>query len=115
QALRAQLAGGWGVRAVELVREHGRSLLVLEDPGGEPLARLLGEPMEPASFLRLAVGTAAALAKLHRRGLVHKDLKPAHILVNCTDQQPRLTRFGIASRLPRERPVPQPPAVHART
>jgi len=114
-ALRDQLDGAWAARPLELVREHGRSLLVLEDPGGEPLARLLGEPMELGSFLRLAIGTAAALAKLHRRGLVHKDLKPAHILVNCTDQQPRLTGFGIASRLPRERPVPEPPEVIAGT
>src|SRR5215475_6231256 len=114
-ALRDQLGSAWAVRPLELVREHGRSLLVLEDPGGDPLARLLGEPMELASFLRLAIGIAGALAKLHRRGLVHKDLKPAHILVNCADQQPRLTGFGIASRLPRERQAPEPPEVIAGT
>src|SRR5262249_45959205 len=113
--LRDQLDGAWAVRPLELVREHGRSLLVLEDPGGEPLARLLDEPMELASFLRLAIGIARALANCHQRGLIHKDLKPTHILVNSTDQQVRLTGFGIASRLPRERQAPEPPEVIAGT
>jgi hypothetical protein len=33
--------------------------------------------MEVGSFLSLAIGIATALGKLHRRSLVHKDLKPA--------------------------------------
>jgi hypothetical protein len=32
----------WAVRPLELVRDVGRPMLVLEDPGGEPLERLLG-------------------------------------------------------------------------
>ncbi|WP_217469195.1 hypothetical protein, partial [Paraburkholderia ultramafica] len=52
--LKDELNGAWVVRPVELVREDGRTLLVLEDPGGEPLARLLGAPMELDSVLRLA-------------------------------------------------------------
>jgi PAS domain S-box-containing protein len=113
--LKDELEAAWAVRPLELVRERGQTMLVLEDPGGEPLSSLLGKPMEPASFLRLASGVATALAKLHQRGLVHKDLKPAHILVNCADQQARLTGFGIASRLPRERQAPEPPEVIAGT
>jgi serine/threonine protein kinase len=107
--LREELDGEWAVRPVELRRERGRTVLVLADPGGEPLDRLLATPMEVESFLRLAVGIAAALGKLHRSGLVHKDLKPAHILANCSDGQVRLTGFGLASRLPRERQAPAPP------
>src|SRR5271165_3399325 len=44
--LKDELDGVWAVRPLELARERGRSLLVLEDPGGEPLDRLLGAPME---------------------------------------------------------------------
>jgi serine/threonine protein kinase len=113
--LRDELDRAWAVRPLELGRVRGRSMLVLEDPGGEPLVRLLGQPMELGHFLRLSIGIATALAKLHQRGLVHKDLKPAHILVNCADQQVRLTGFGIASRLPRERQAPEPPEVIAGT
>jgi serine/threonine protein kinase len=78
-------------------------MLVLEDLGGEPLNRRLGSPLEIGSFLRLAISIATALGKLHRRGLVHKDLKPAHIVANCADGQVRLTGFRIATCLPRER------------
>jgi len=78
------------VRPLELVREGGTTLLlVLEDPGGEPLERLIGAPMAVGSAVRLAVGIAAALGKLHQRGIVHRDLKPGHILVNCLDGEPQ--------------------------
>src|SRR5271167_353708 len=107
--LRNELDGAWAAHPLELVREDARALLVLEDPGGEPLARLLGAPMEAGGFLRLAIGIAATLGKAHQRGLVHKDLKPAHILVNCADGQVRLTGFGIATRFPRERKTVEPP------
>ncbi len=109
--LRNELDGAWAARPLEFVREDGRAMLVLEDPGGEPLARLLGQPMELGVFLRLAIGVAVALGKAHQAGLVHKDQKPGNILVNCADGQARLTGFGIASRLPRERQAPEPPEV----
>jgi PAS domain S-box-containing protein len=114
-ALRDQLEGAWAVRPLALVREDGRTALVLEDPGGEPLARQLGAPMEVMTFLRLALGIVQALGKLHRRGLVHKDLKPAKIMVDCPDGQARLTGFGLATRLPRERQAPDPPETIAGT
>jgi serine/threonine protein kinase len=107
--LKDKLDGAWAVRPLELVHEHSRTMLVLEDPGGEPLDRLLGAPMEMRRFLRLAIGIVAALGKAHQRGLVHKDLKPTNILVNCAGEEVRLTGFGIASRLLRERQAPDPP------
>jgi PAS domain S-box-containing protein len=107
--LKDELDGAWAARPIELVRDRGRTMLVLEDTGGEPLHRLLGAPMEMRSFLRLAVAVAAALVQVHRRGLVHKDVKPANILVNRTTGEVRLTGFGMASRLPRERQAPTPP------
>jgi PAS domain S-box-containing protein len=114
-SLKDELDSAWAVRPLELMHEDGRTLLLLEDPGGEPLEQLLGAPMDVKRFLGLAAGIAAALGKLHQRGLVHKDVKPANILVNCADGQPRLTGFGIASRLPRQRQAPDPPETIAGT
>ena len=108
-SLRAELDPGWAVRPLALAPHKGRTMLVLTDPGGEPLDRLLGRPMELTQFLRSAVGVSAALGQLHGCGLVHKDVKPANILVNRASGEARLTGFGIASRLPRERQSPAPP------
>src|SRR5215831_12375023 len=104
-----QLDGPWAARPLDLVRDAGRTMLVLEDAGGEPLERLLGPPMEVERFLRLAIRIAVALGNVHQRGLVHKDIKPANILINGATGEVRLTGFGIASRLVRERPSSQLP------
>src|ERR1700679_2138578 len=97
--LKDDLDGAWAVQPLELVREGGRTMLVLEDTRSEPLDRWLGAPMEMRRFLRLAIAVAAALTQVHRRGLVHKDIKPANILVDPTTGTVKLTGFGIASRL----------------
>ncbi len=114
-SLRGELDLAWAARPSSLVRHRGRPLLLLEDPGGEPLARLLGQPWEITSFLRVAIGLATALGRLHERGLIHKDVKPAHVLVNAATGAVWLTGFGITSRLPRERQAPEPPEVIAGT
>ena len=113
--LKDEFDSAWAVRPLDLVRDAGRTMLVLEDPRGEPLDRLLGTPMAVGRFLRLAVGIAAALGKLHQRGLVHKDIKPGNILVNAATGEVWLTGFGIASRLARERQAPHPPETIAGT
>src|SRR3954470_9496504 len=113
--LKDELDGAWAARPLALMREAGRAVLVLDDPGGEPLDRLLGGPMEVGRFLRLAIAITSALGKLHHRGLIHKDIKPANILVGCADGHVRLTGFGIASRLSRERRAPEPPETIAGT
>ena len=104
--LRSELDPAWAARPLRLVTDNGRLTLLSEDPGGEPLLRLLGRPWEITSFLRFAIGLAAALARLHGRGLIHKDIKPANILVNDATWAVWLTGFGIASHLPRERQAP---------
>ena len=113
--LKDELDGAWAARPLALMRDAGRTVLVLDDPGGEPLDRLLDGPMEVERFLRLAIAVTSALGKLHQRGLIHKDIKPANIVVNCADGHVRLTGFGIASRLSRERQPPELPETIAGT
>jgi PAS domain S-box-containing protein len=113
--LKDDLGAAWAARPLELIREGGRTTLVVEDPGGEPLELLLGAPMEVERFLQLAISIAVAMSKLHQRGLLHKDIKPANILVNHATGAVKLTGFGIASRLPRERQPADPPELIAGT
>src|SRR4029077_5475742 len=102
-SLRDELDSGWAVRPPALSEHHGQMTLVLEDTGGETLDRFLPGPMELTRFLRFAVGIATALSGLHEKGLIHKDVKPPNVLLNPATGQARLTGFGIASRLSRER------------
>src|ERR1700674_3788865 len=108
-ALKCELDAGWAARPVALMRYNDRMALVLEDPGGAPVDRLLGRPLDVSHFLRIAIPLAGALRQVHERGLIHKDIKPANILVDAASGGVWLTGFGIASRLPRERQSPAPP------
>src|SRR3984885_4811816 len=111
-SLAAELDPAWAARPLALSRHEGRTILVLKDPGGEPLDRILerghGQLLDVARVLRIAIGLTTALGQVHRRGLTHKDIKPENVLVD-DDDRVWLTGFGIASRLPRERQVPAPP------
>jgi PAS domain S-box-containing protein len=114
--LKDELDEAWAVRPLELAHDGAQTMLVLEDVDGfEPLERLLGSPMEMRRFLRVAARIASAVSKLHRRGLLHKDIKPVNILVNRAAEEVKLTGFGVASRLPRERQTAGPPQTIAGT
>ncbi|MEA2626448.1 MAG: hypothetical protein QOD06_2493 [Candidatus Binatota bacterium] len=114
-SLRGELDSAWAARPVSLVHRNGRPTLLLEDPGHDLLANLVGHPWQVAPFLRVAIGVAAALARLHARGIIHKDVKPPNVLVNVATGDAWLIGFGIASRLPRERQAPEPPEAIAGT
>jgi PAS domain S-box-containing protein len=114
-SLRAELHPAWAVRPVELTQHEGQTVLVLEDPGGEPLDQLVGTPMEMGQFLRVAISLSAAVRQLHGRGLIHKDIKPANVMIEPSTGKVWLTGFGIASPLPRERQSAETPEFIAGT
>ena len=122
-SLAAELEPAWAVKPLALTRHEGRTILVLADPGGEPLDRILDrdgqEALDVPRFLALAIGMATALGHVHQRGLIHKDVKPENVLVTFEPGDDAghvwLTGFGIASRLPRERQSPAAPETVAGT
>jgi predicted ATPase/signal transduction histidine kinase/GAF domain-containing protein len=103
-ALRAELEVAGAVRPMALTRHGEQMALVLDDPGGMPLARLLGRPWGVAEFLRIAVPLTGALRRVHEQGLVHKDINPANMLVDLASGAAWLTGFGLATRAAHERP-----------
>ena len=107
--LKDSLDHPWALRPLELVREHGQTMLVLEPTTARPLDQIVvaGAPVE--TFLRLAITVTNAVARLHQSGLVHKDIKASNILIDARSGEVRLTGFGIATRLPRERRTLDPP------
>jgi PAS domain S-box-containing protein len=113
--LKEELDPAWAARPMAIASQWDRTVLVLEDPGGAPLDQLLGQPLDVAFALRLAIRLSTAIGHLHQRGLIHKDIKPANVLVSSVADQCWLTGFGIASRHPRERQSPEPPEFVAGT
>src|SRR5579864_8359031 len=94
--LKSHLDSAWALRPLELVHERGQT-------------------MDIGNFLRLAISLSRAVGQLHGRGVIHKDIKPSNVLVDSATGRIRLTGFGIASRLPRERQPAEPPEFIAGT
>ncbi|MEG4943919.1 AAA family ATPase [Microcoleus sp. F4-D5] len=109
------------VKAYSLESYHNRYALVMEDFGGISLSSYLSsiasaseEPLEglPVNeFFPIAIQIASALDGLHRHRVIHKDLKPANILINPTSKEVKLIDLSIASLLPRETQEIQNPNV----
>src|SRR6266481_3832074 len=117
-SLAAELDPAWAVKPLALTRHEGRTILLLKDPGGELLDRILErdqtQALDLTRFLRIAIGLATTLGQVHRHGLIHKDIKPANVLVDDAGNV-WLTGFGIASQLPHERQSPVPIEIIAGT
>ncbi|MFM0075929.1 AAA family ATPase [Paraburkholderia sediminicola] len=97
-ALRATLHEAWSAVPQALVPHGDGAVLVLADPGGEPLRCCDGSREDgAAAFLKTAIGLATAVGAMHAAGVVHRALSPARFLVNG-EGQAFLTGFGFATR-----------------
>ena len=88
---------------------------MLEDPGGDLLDCLIGRPLDMKQLLRIAIGIVKALGRFHAQGLVHRDIRPANILVDAATGDAWLMGFGLTSRVPRQHQSPEAPEVIAGT
>lgn len=82
--------------------QHG-FVLVMPDEGYQSLSDYLTEqPLDLAEVLAIALQLADILHILYQHRVIHKDIKPANILIHPETLQIQLTDFSIASLLPRE-------------
>jgi serine/threonine protein kinase len=89
------------VHSVDLL--EGVILLDMELVRGKNLAEVLrarrGSPFEPADAVRIVLAVLDALAFAHERRILHKDVKPANILIGDDGMTIKLTDFGLAEAL----------------
>ncbi|WP_243137159.1 serine/threonine protein kinase [Desulfofundulus thermobenzoicus] len=94
------------VEAYAFERDQGYLVMVLEDFGGASLDRFRPfVKMDLHTFLSLAVKVAGTLDMIHRRGIIHKDINPSHIVWNPETGRVKIIDFGIATVLPGENPA----------
>ncbi|MDZ7956601.1 MAG: ATP-binding sensor histidine kinase [Aulosira sp. DedQUE10] len=93
------------VKVYSLESYQNRLVLVEEDFDGVSLKQFLSlQQLCTVSFLKIAVQLAQALLSLHQNHIIHKDIKPANIIINPHTGIVKITDFSIASHLDKETP-----------
>ena len=94
--LAAQLSHPNVVRVFDVVADRGKHFIVMEYVDGVSLERLLRlKPLEEKLALRIARDVALGLSKAHARKIVHRDVKPANILIS-SEGMVKLSDLGLA-------------------
>jgi len=88
------------VNVIEVGEHEGRFYLVMDLLPGGTLSSLLetGKPLPISRTIELLKPIAEALDYAHRKGMIHRDVKPSNIILN-EDGQPVLTDFGLGKSL----------------
>lgn len=88
------------IKLHELKKNNQGWFLVCEDIQGDSLKNILtSRKIDLLTFLNIALQLANGLTALHIHHIIHKDIKPANIIVNLNTGQTKITDFSISSRL----------------
>lgn len=85
------------VRIYDFIEETGRIWIIMELVDGGELAAVLKDrgPLSAAETAKFALPLAQAMEYAHSKGVIHRDFKPANVLLT-RDGTPKITDFGLA-------------------
>ncbi|MGD1700290.1 ATP-binding sensor histidine kinase [Dapis sp. BLCC M229] len=94
------------LKPLALLNYQNRYALIMPDFGGISLGQYY-QKLSPGAkdisrFLDIAIQIAEIVYKLHQNRIIHKDIKPANILINPETKQVKIIDFSISSLLPKE-------------
>ncbi len=112
----ARLAHPNVVATFDTGTDDGITFIVMELVEAPNLRHLLNQsgPMPPGRVVHIGAQVADALNYAHKAGVVHRDVKPANILV-CPDGRVKVADFGIAKAVEDTQPGPAPVDALTRT
>ncbi|NEQ37502.1 MAG: AAA family ATPase [Okeania sp. SIO3I5] len=91
------------IKTYALQRYENRYALIMEDMGGISLAEYQARASLCLSqFLDIAIQLSEIIHQLHNNYIIHKDIKPANILIHPETKQVKLIDFSISTLLPKE-------------
>jgi predicted ATPase/signal transduction histidine kinase len=108
------------VRPITFLNYRNGFAFVMEDFGGISLKQAMerwgnegmgGQSDSLSEFFHVAIQIAQILEGLYHHRVIHKDIKPQNILINCQTKQVKLIDFSISSLLPKESQEIQSPNV----
>jgi predicted ATPase/signal transduction histidine kinase len=87
------------IKPYQLQKYNNGLALILEDVGGESLQNIIADKrINLVTFLKIAWQLANVVDELHQHNIIHKDIKPANIIVHLETGQVKMTDFSIATR-----------------
>ncbi|MEN3305379.1 MAG: hypothetical protein V7603_1581 [Micromonosporaceae bacterium] len=103
-AMLERLAGVEGIPGLAPDSGHAAAIMLVDTAGTALATVISAAPLEPAEVVPLALDLAGVVARMHRRGVVHKDINPANIVLAGHPRRPILIDFDLATTFAEERP-----------
>ena len=100
------------VKPIALEKHRNSYVLVMEDVAGVSLSDYISDrPLSIEDFFKYGIDLTKILSDLYQNRVIHKDIKPANILINPKTKKLYLIDFSISSLLPKETQEIQNPNV----
>ncbi len=88
------------IQPLALEKYENRWALIFEDIGGDSLQNILqNQKLDLITILQILIALTDGLGELHANNIIHKDIKPANIIINLDNKKVKITDFSISLRL----------------